>query len=135
MAAPVLTLLNPTTVSITGGTVVPVTITGSGFLPTSIVTINGVDKSGTYVSATSMTGNINTLLLPGPDVVNVGVRNGAEASNTLPLTFTGTPAANDPNYIPDTPATGASPNTPAIRAAYTPPVPANVYQGKPVQVP
>lgn len=35
--------------------------------------------------------------------------------------------------IPDTPAEGASPNTPAVRAEYMPPDPPDVYRTAPVQ--
>lgn len=44
------------------------------------------------------------------------------------------PDLEDPTVIADTPATGASPNTPAVRAEYMAPDPPDVYQNAvPVQ--
>lgn len=128
MAAPVLDSLAPDTVDITSGAMVPVTITGSGFLPTSILVVNGSDDVGQYVSATEMTTDINTFTATGNTTLQIAVRNDVDVSNELPLALTGTSPVDNPDVIPDTPPEGASPNTEAVRAEYHPPDPPDVYR-------
>lgn len=131
MAAPELTSLNPASIDISGGEMVDVTITGTGFTETSVITVGGADDTGSYVSETEMVLPVNTYTASGPATLQIGVRNDTEASNELPLELTGIPVQDDPSYIPDTPEEGASPNTDAVRAEYFPPEPPDVYQQVP----
>lgn len=131
MAAPELTSLNPSTVDISNGEMVDVTLTGTGFTDTSVVTVNGSDDNSVFVSATEITLGINTYTASGPSTLQIAVKNGADASAALPLELTGVPVGDNPGYMPDTPPEGASPNTPAVRAEYLPPDPPDVYQQGP----
>jgi hypothetical protein len=135
MAAPVLDSLTPATVDISAGDTQTVTIAGSLFEVDSVVEVDGnAAATAAYVSDTEMTFEANTFYAPDNGVLQVAVRNGVEVSNALPLTLTGTTVVGDPNHIPDAPPTGASPNTPAVRAEYLPPDPPDVYQqADPVQ--
>ena len=136
MAAPVLTSLDPTSVDISTGAMVPVTIAGTGFAADDVLMVNGADDLGTFVSDTEFTFSVDTLTASGASTLQIAVRNAAaEVSNELPLELTGETAIGDPDFIPETPEEGASPNTEAIRAEYHAPEPADVYQGHPVQVP
>ena len=134
MTAPVLDSLAPSTAPV--GTPLTVTILGSGFTATDVVVVEGADAPGSFVDDVSMTFD-----LPADAVatLTVSVRNDlAEVSNALAFLVeeaevpTG---GGDPDYIPETPEEGASPNTEAVRAEYHAPEPADVYQGHPVQVP
>jgi hypothetical protein len=127
--APTLTTLTPSSIDISLGDVQTVTVDGTDFDVDSVVVADGNNvATGTYVSATEMTFDANTLMIPDAGTIQIEVKNGIEISNALPLTMTGTPAIGNPNFIPDTPMTGASPNTPAERAEYNPPEPPDVYQ-------
>jgi IPT/TIG domain-containing protein len=129
MVAPVLDSLTPSSIDISAGTVQTVTIAGSLFEAGSQIYADGNPvATGTFVSDLEMTFDANTLLAPDAGTVQIEVRNGVDASNALPLTLTGTPALEDPNFIPDTPPEGASPNTEAERAEYMAPEPPDVYQ-------
>jgi len=137
MAAPVLTSLDPTSVDISTGAMVPVTIAGTGFAADDVLMVNGADDLGTFVSDTEFTFSVDTLTASGASTLQIAVRNAAaEVSNELPLELTGETAIGDPDFIPETPEEGASPNTEAIRAEYHAPDPPDVYQNAiPVQVP
>jgi len=134
MTAPVLDSLAPSTAPV--GTPLTVTILGSGFTATDVVVVEGADAPGNFVDDGSMTFD-----LPADAVatLTVSVRNDlAEVSNALVFLVEEAEApvgGGDPDYIPETPEEGASPNTEAIRAEYHAPEPADVYQGHPVQVP
>jgi hypothetical protein len=134
MTAPVLDSLAPSTAPV--GTPLTVTILGSGFTATDVVVVEGADAPGNFVDDVSMTFD-----LPADAVatLTVSVRNDlAEVSNALVFLVEEAEApvgGGDPDYIPETPEEGASPNTEAIRAEYHAPEPADVYQGHPVQVP
>ena len=134
MTAPVLDSLAPSTAPV--GTPLTVTILGSGFTATDVVVVEGADAPGSFVDDVSMTFD-----LPADAVatLTVSVRNDlAEVSNALVFLVEEAEApvgGGDPDYIPETPEEGASPNTEAIRAEYHAPEPADVYQGHPVQVP
>ena len=134
MTAPVLDSLAPSTAPV--GTPLTVTILGSGFTATDVVVVEGADAPGSFVDDVSMTFD-----LPADAVatLTVSVRNDlAEVSNALVFLVEEAEApvgGGDPDYIPETPEEGASPNTEAVRAEYHAPEPADVYQGHPVQVP
>lgn len=81
-----ITLLNPTSAT-AGGSGFTLTVTGTGFLATSIVYWNGVPMTTSYVSATQLTATIpaSNIVSPGTATVTV-VNPGPVISN--PLTFT-----------------------------------------------
>ena len=80
---PVLTLLTPATSPV--GVPVTVTITGTGFLASSVARADGSPLPTAYVSATSLTVS-GTPLTDG--VANVTVANGTRISNALVFTVT-----------------------------------------------
>lgn len=123
MAAPVLTAVDPDTIDIATGDTVLVTITGTGFIDTSVVVQNGADDAGgAFVSDTVMTTNIDTSTVVAASVLQIAVRTDVDVSNELPLNLTGTP------WVPDVPDEGQSPNTPAVPADYMSPEPPDVYR-------
>jgi hypothetical protein len=63
---PTLTSISPTTLS-AGGPAFTLTVTGSGFVPASVVQWNGGNRTTTFVSATQLTASI-----PATDLVTVG---------------------------------------------------------------
>jgi len=102
MAAPVLTSLDPTSVDISTGAMVPVTIAGTGFAADDVLMVNGADDLGTFVSDTEFTFSVDTLTASGASTLQIAVRNAAaEVSNELPLELTGETAIGDPDFIPD----------------------------------
>jgi len=77
MAAPVLTSLDPTSVDISTGAMVPVTIAGTGFAADDVLMVNGADDLGTFVSDTEFTFSVDTLTASGASTLQIAVRNAA----------------------------------------------------------
>lgn len=63
------------------------TVTGSGFLTSSVVQWNGTPLTTTYVSATSLTATVPAADLTSPASVSVTVTNGAGSASSAPMTF------------------------------------------------
>ena len=63
------------------------TVTGSGFLTSSVVQWNGTPLTTTYVSATSLTATVPAADLTNPASVPVTVTNGSGAASSAPMTF------------------------------------------------
>ena len=63
------------------------TVTGSGFLTSSVVQWNGTSLTTTYVSATSLTATVPAADLISPASVSVTVTNGSGAASSAPVTF------------------------------------------------
>lgn len=78
---PRITALTPNTMGAAGGAAT-ITVTGSGFTPTSVVEINQAAQTTTYVSATSLTVSYNPSVA-GP--VSFTVREGEGESNSFPF--------------------------------------------------
>lgn len=88
--APTLSSLNPTSVA-TNGAPFTLTLTGTGFIPSSTVVFNGSDVTTAYVDASTLTARIPTLAAAGGYAVLV--RNpapGGGVSNALTLTAANT---------------------------------------------
>ena len=109
-----------------------VILQGSGFTATDVAVIEGADAATTFVDAQTLSVDmpIDTVA-----TLTVSVRNDlAEVSNALVFLVEEAEVpvgGGDPDYIPETPEEGASPNTEAVRAEYHAPEPADVYQGAP----
>jgi len=86
-AGPSISSLSPSSTTAGNGDLT-LTVHGTGFLPTSVITFNGVDKTTTFDAAS---GNLSTTLtaseLASPRIVPVTVRNTAGAES-LPSLFT-----------------------------------------------
>jgi hypothetical protein len=123
MAAPVLTAISPTQ-AMAGGSDITATITGTGFLVTSVLVWNGADDTLTFVSDTEVTTVVRASLTTAPIACTVAVRNDVEVSNELTFYITEdvTPTP------PDKPVESDSPNTYAIPATYMAPDPPDVYR-------
>jgi hypothetical protein len=87
-----LTSLVPNT-GIQGAAAVSTRILGSGFLADSVVQVDGVTVTSTFVSATELTASISSPTRGGPTSRSVRVLNtditGTFPSNTLPITYDG----------------------------------------------
>jgi len=86
-APPVVTALAPDTAQL-GTPSFTIHVHGTGFTLASVIVWNGSDEVTTVVSATEVTTGVNMTTAAVATAVPVGVRNGAEVSNTLPFTFT-----------------------------------------------
>ena len=85
--APVLTSLNPSSV-LAGDAAFTLTINGTGFVSTSQVRVNGVNRGTTFVSATQLTIAMTAAEIADPGIIKISVRNptpGGGASNELSL--------------------------------------------------
>jgi hypothetical protein len=91
LPVPAITSVNPSSVG-AGSATFPITITGSGFVPSSTVQWNGSTRSAIYNSATSMIVTIlaSDVSLPGPNYVTVvnasNTARGGGTSNSQPVT-------------------------------------------------
>jgi len=86
-AVPTLTSISPTT-GVHGGALTTVTATGTGFIDGySKITVDGLDQTTTWVSATSMTFQVSLAKYSGATTLSVNVRTGPSFSTT-PKTFT-----------------------------------------------
>ena len=85
---PIISSVNPN--SITAGTGQPLTVlvTGSGFLSTSSVTFNNAAIATSYISATQLSAIIPANLTANPGTFNVTVQNAGGQSVSAPVAFT-----------------------------------------------
>ncbi len=100
---PLLTSLSPTTVA-AGGPAFTLTLTGSNFLPGSVVQWNGVALTTTFVSATQLTVSVPASDLAAGGVVSVTVLNpapggGTSAVLTITLTDFNTTSPTPPQTV------------------------------------
>jgi trimeric autotransporter adhesin len=95
---PVVTALAPDSVA-SGSPTTLLTVTGSGFVPTSTVQVNGVDRPTTYQSSTTLTTSLQVGELAAPGSLSVRVFSAAPGGGTsaaLPLTvFAATPVIGE----------------------------------------
>jgi uncharacterized repeat protein (TIGR01451 family) len=103
---PIITALSPATVT-AGSAAFTLTITGTGFNPTSVVQYNGVARATTYVSATTLTisvsaGDVTSVGTAAISVVNGGPGGGTSAPMTLTIAKYATPTISSitPTSIP-----------------------------------
>jgi hypothetical protein len=73
---PSVTSLNPATVNV-GGATFTLTVNGTGFVASSVVRLNGSDRTTTYVSATQVTASIPASDIASTGTATVAVFNGA----------------------------------------------------------
>jgi uncharacterized protein (TIGR03437 family) len=105
---PVLTSINPTS-ALQGSGALTLTVTGTGFVPASIIRWNGTDRTTTFVSTTQLTTQI-----PASDIVNAGT---AQITVFNPTPGGGTSSAQTftitaPNPVPTINTTGGlNPNS------------------------
>lgn len=94
--APVLTSLNPSTVN-AGSAAISLTVTGSNFVPSSVVRWNGADRTTTYVSSTELRAAISSADLAAQGSASVTVFTPAPGGGVSGAqTFTITAAASNP---------------------------------------
>ncbi len=105
---PLITSIAPSRVP-AGSTSLTLTITGSGFLNTSVVQLSGASEATTYTSATQLTATVPATQLASGAEIPVAVLNGALTSGGTPVNL----EVDNP-----TPAiTSVSPNTEVAGAA------------------
>jgi hypothetical protein len=88
---PVITSLDPTSVQ-AGGSSFTLTVRGSAFIPESVVTWNGIDKTSTYSSSRLLTTKIERADIASEGTASVTVSNeagGGGTSNTMSVTISG----------------------------------------------
>ena len=93
--APTITQISPNLVT-TGGAAFTLTVTGTGFTPSSTVRMNGAERLTMYVSNTTLTIQIGASEIVNQSVAQINVFNappGGGASNTALLTVAGTVAS------------------------------------------
>ena len=78
----VITSLSPNS-AVAGGPAFTLTVTGTGFLPSSTITWNGVALATAFVSATELTALVPATLITEPESVSVAAANSTSTSNTL----------------------------------------------------
>ena len=86
---PTLATINPTQV-IAGGAPVTLTVTGTNFVTTSVVNLDGAPLTMTFVNATQLTAIIPAAAMASPHVASVTITNpapGGGTSGALPLTI------------------------------------------------
>jgi hypothetical protein len=93
---PVLATMDPDTTQ--EGSTVAVTVTGSGFILSSVVHAGTTALPTVYVSDTELTA---TYTPSAPGVVDVTVRNGTRVSNSLPFTVSAIPPPTVTTLAPD----------------------------------
>lgn len=87
-AAPSLTSLSPNTV-VAGSTGFDLTVTGTGFASSAVVTWNGTNKPTAFVSATQLKATISAADITTAGTITVDVvQAGVHASNQLPFAIT-----------------------------------------------
>ncbi len=79
---PVLTAASPTAVAVGGATGTPVTLTGSGFVSTSTVQVNGVSHAATFVSPTQLTVALTAAEQASASTLSIIVVNAAPGGGT-----------------------------------------------------
>ena len=108
--APVITVIQPAAVA-TGGAPFTLQVTGSGFVPSASVTLDGTAVSTTFVSATRLTAGMPSFQAPGSHaiaVVNPAPGGGTSASASLTASATTGPTL-----------TGLAPASAAANTAFT----------------
>jgi hypothetical protein len=86
--APIISSISPAAVSALSGVTV-VTVTGSGFIPQSTLSVNGSAFPATVVSSTELTASLSALMVAQPAAFNLVVSNPAPGGGTsAPATFT-----------------------------------------------
>jgi hypothetical protein len=76
--------LNPSGLAVGGATPVTVTVTGTTFVPTSVVNVNGSPRATTYISSTSLTFVITVADQANPGTLAVTVTNPSPGGGTSP---------------------------------------------------
>jgi len=100
---PVLTSLNPPSAS-SGGSAFTLTLTGTGFTPTSVVTWNNSDRPTTFISGVRLTALISASDIASPTLANVGVRSPSPGGGTsTPLVFVVSSASSAPTITTSSP--------------------------------
>jgi len=87
LGTPVISSVGPLTVGAT-----KISVTGSAFVPLSVVRVNGVDRATTFISNTELSADLQPADTAGPGTFTVTVRNpDASVSNSVTATVTGEP--------------------------------------------
>lgn len=84
-SAQTITSINPPTVA-AGGPSFSLTVFGSGFIATSVVTVNGQNRPTVFVSALQLTATILASDISQPGIEPIRVSNGISVSNIVNLT-------------------------------------------------
>jgi hypothetical protein len=85
--APTISSLSPATVfALSGATLL--TVTGSGFIPQSTLTVNGSAFPVTVVSSTELTASLSAVMIAQPAAFSLVVNNPAPGGGTAAATFT-----------------------------------------------
>ena len=84
---PVISALNPSTAEI-GSADLVMTVTGTGFINSSVIVFNGGDEATDYVSDTEVSTGVRPSTATVAGAFPVLVRNGTAESNALDFTFT-----------------------------------------------
>ena len=85
--APVITSLTPATAAI-GDAAFTLSVIGTGFTPTSVISFNGLDEPTTFVSPTEVSTGVDMSVWLAEAVVPVTVTNGDVVSDPMDFTFT-----------------------------------------------
>ncbi len=96
--------VSPSTVTtISGGSTI--TVTGSGFVPTSTITWNGANRATKFMSATQLQATLLASDVASPGTAQIGVSNpapgGGTSSTTQPLTIVSPPPSLTLNASPN----------------------------------
>lgn len=113
---PAVTTISPNTAAAGSATLNPLVITGTGFIPASVVKWNGITLTSMYISATTINAEVPAALLTTAGAANVTVTNplpGGGVSNAAVFTITAAPnpVPTFTSMSPNT-ATAGSPNLP-----------------------
>lgn len=117
--SPTLSSLSPSS-AIAGSNALTLTASGSGFVSASVIEWNGVATATTYVSSTSLTGQVPASDLSSTGTANVAVQNPAPGGGTSgTLTFTINPPPNPTPTITSLSPSSASVGSPAFTLTVT----------------
>jgi len=116
-----LTVVAPNSATL-GAAATPITLTGTGFLPNSVVNVNGTPLATyAYVNPTTMTATIPVSYLSTAQVLNITVNDPTQVQTSGPLTFTvGAPPVT---AVFTGPSTTQPAQQPAVSFALTNPYP------------
>jgi hypothetical protein len=120
VTAPTLTALTPATVPL-GSAATTIALTGTGFVPTSVVLLNGTAIATTYVSPVALTAIIPAASLTQAATLQLAVSTPALTLVTPSLPFTVSVAA--PNVTVTAPSTTQPGTQPGVTLALTNPYP------------
>jgi hypothetical protein len=105
-----ITSLSPSS-AVLGSPATKVTLTGTGFLPNSVININGAAVSTTYISATSLSTTIPAATLLVPQTLSLTVTDPTQQKTSSPATFSVLAAPPTATFTgPSTTAPGDQPN-------------------------